>query len=162
MAIEVTPATRSQREISRFLKFTVVGTIGFVVDFSVFNLLAGVFGIWTVLSSMISFAAAVLSNFVWNRYWTYPDSRSKQLTRQAAQFFLVNLAGLVIRTPVYAVLEPPAMRAAQQILERFTVLSTFNLTTPVLGRNLTLAIAVIVVLFWNFGANRIWTYSDVS
>jgi putative flippase GtrA len=30
----------------------------------------------------------------------------------------------------------------------------------VLGRNFALAIAVIVVLFWNFGVNRIWTYSD--
>ncbi|HHH81822.1 MAG TPA: hypothetical protein ENL35_02400 [Chloroflexi bacterium] len=31
-----------------------------------------------------------------------------------------------------------------------------------LGRNLALALAVIVVLFWNFGVNRVWTYSDVS
>ncbi len=162
MATEVKPAARPMRELSRFLKFTVVGGIGFIVDFSVFNLLAGVFDVWTVLASMVSFSAAVMSNFIWNRYWTYPDSRSKQLRRQAAQFFLVNLAGLVIRTPVYAVLEPPSMQAAQQILDRLTALSAINLTTPVLGRNLALAFAVIVVLFWNFGANRIWTYSDVS
>jgi putative flippase GtrA len=29
-----------------------------------------------------------------------------------------------------------------------------------LGRNFALALAVIIVLFWNFGINRIWTYSD--
>ena len=27
---------------------------------------------------------------------------------------------------------------------------------------LALALAVIVVLFWNFGVNRLWTYSDVK
>ena len=31
-----------------------------------------------------------------------------------------------------------------------------------LGVNLALVVAVIVVLFWNFGVNRVWTYSDVQ
>jgi putative flippase GtrA len=30
------------------------------------------------------------------------------------------------------------------------------------GENLALVIAVIVVLLWNFGINRVWTYSDVQ
>jgi putative flippase GtrA len=30
------------------------------------------------------------------------------------------------------------------------------------GENLALVVAVIVVLFWNFGINRVWTYSDVQ
>jgi hypothetical protein len=34
------------------------------------------------------------------------------------------------------------------------------ITAVRLGQNLTLALAVIVVLFWNFFVNRIWTYSD--
>jgi len=31
-----------------------------------------------------------------------------------------------------------------------------------LGSNLALALAVVVVLFWNFSVNRLWTYSDAS
>ena len=31
-----------------------------------------------------------------------------------------------------------------------------------LGGNLALAAAVIIVLFWNFFANRYWTYADVD
>lgn len=31
-----------------------------------------------------------------------------------------------------------------------------------IGENLALVVAVIVVLFWNFGVNRLWTYSDVQ
>ena len=30
------------------------------------------------------------------------------------------------------------------------------------GTLITLVMAVIIVLFWNFAANRLWTYSDVS
>jgi putative flippase GtrA len=35
-----------------------------------------------------------------------------------------------------------------------------RLSPTTLGRNLALAAAVVLVLSWNFGANRIWTYSD--
>jgi putative flippase GtrA len=31
-----------------------------------------------------------------------------------------------------------------------------------LGKNLTLAIAVSVVMLWNFFINRYWTYNDVN
>jgi putative flippase GtrA len=41
-----------------------------------------------------------------------------------------------------------------------TPLTTFD--SALLGRNLALALAVLVVLLWNFGINRIWTYSDVD
>jgi len=32
----------------------------------------------------------------------------------------------------------------------------------VISDNLTLAIAVVIVMFWNFFVNRYWTYSDVE
>jgi len=31
-----------------------------------------------------------------------------------------------------------------------------------LADNFTLAVAVVIVMFWNFFANRYWTYSDVE
>jgi putative flippase GtrA len=36
------------------------------------------------------------------------------------------------------------------------------LPPDVMGENLTLAIAVLIVLFWNFFVNRYWTYNDVE
>jgi putative flippase GtrA len=147
---------RLRRELTRFLKFGFVGIVGAVVDFGTFNLLNAAFGVWSVLASTFSFAAAVTSNFLWNRFWTYPDSRSKPVGRQAAQFALVNLAGWAIRTPIFAFAEPVFIRLVGQ-------LHLAALPDPTqLGRNLALALAVIVVLFWNFGINRLWTYSDVS
>jgi len=150
------PTTRMRRELNRFLKFGFVGIVGAVVDFGTFNLLNVAFGVWSVLASTFSFAAAVTSNFLWNRFWTYPDSRSKPAAHQAAQFALVNLAGWAIRTPIFAFAEPTFIRLVGQ-------LHLAALPDPTqLGRNLALALAVIVVLFWNFGVNRLWTYSDVS
>ncbi|MCK5634820.1 MAG: GtrA family protein, partial [Anaerolineales bacterium] len=93
---------RTRRELNRFLKFSVVGGIGAVVDFGSFNLLANVLGIASIAASIISFSAAVTSNFLWNRYWTYPDSRSKPVSQQIIQFATVNIIGLVIRTPIFA------------------------------------------------------------
>ena len=71
----------NQQERTRFFRFLVVGGIGFIVDFGTFNLLVAVFDVPAVLASVLSFAAAIVSNFIWNRYWTYPDSRSKRISR---------------------------------------------------------------------------------
>lgn len=145
-----------RRELARFLKFSLVGTVGAVVDFGTFNLLTIYGHIWSVAASALSFAAAVTSNFLWNRYWTYPDSRSKPIRRQATQFVIVNLVGLFIRTPIFAYGE----RLLTPLVSRISFPVPAD---PVqIARNLALAVAVIVVLFWNFGVNRLWTYSDIS
>jgi len=148
------------------MKFSVVGVIGAIVDFGIFNLLNSILGLWSLAASVLSFIAAVISNFIWNRFWTYPDSRSKPVRQQALQFALVNTIGLVIRTPIFALSETPMIRMAERLLHILPPsiysqnTSQIQLDHVVIGRNFALAVAVIVVLFWNFGVNRIWTYSD--
>jgi putative flippase GtrA len=145
------------RERTRFLRFAVVGIIGAVVDFGVMNLLTGLFNFPLVLAGTISFIAAILSNFFWNRYWTYPDSRTKPVMQQLMIFAAVSVMGLAIRIPLLALLEPPIERL-------FSGLSwALPIFDPLFyADNLTLAIAVIVVMFWNFFVNRYWTYNDVK
>jgi putative flippase GtrA len=144
------------QERTRFLRFAFVGVIGAVVDFSVFNLCAALIGIPAVIASMISFLAAVASNFLWNRYWTYPDSRSKKVQHQVVQFMVVSLIGLAVRTLLFSWLEP-------RVINFFRGYEIPAPLTPVLlGHNFALATVIIVIMFWNFFANRYWTYSDVS
>jgi putative flippase GtrA len=154
---------RLHRELTRFARFSAVGVIGAVVDFGTFNLLTALLSVWSVLASMISFSAAVISNFIWNRYWTYPDSRSKHVRHQIIQFGLVNLIGLAIRTPIFAFAERPMTNLAVRLLPGLSAALSTPLTfePAALGRNLALALAVLAVLLWNFGVNRLWTYSDV-
>jgi putative flippase GtrA len=154
----MTAILSNPRERSRFMRFALVGVIGAVVDFGTFNLLTSLFRMPAVLASVCSFGAAIVSNFTWNRYWTYPDSRSKRISRQMLQFGLISLIGLLIRTPLFAFLENPLSRMFTSI--HIPVLSTAN--PDFLGHNIALAIAVVVVMFWNFFVNRYWTYGDVD
>ncbi|WP_374685573.1 GtrA family protein [Promineifilum sp.] len=168
------------REAKRFVKFLIVGAIGFVVDFGFFNLLlnpmndlvspgaalytllAGMgFGDYFIthlgptLASSISFVAAVFSNFLWNRYWTYPDSRSRSRRRQFTMFFLVSIVGVLIRIPIVFLMTP----LFRSFISSIGPLQAY---TTRLADNLSLGVAVVVVLFWNFFANRHWTYNDVE
>jgi putative flippase GtrA len=154
----MTVLIHNQRERGRFMRFAVVGVIGAVVDFGVSNLLIQLFGTPLVLAGTISFIAAILSNFTWNRYWTYPDSRSKPITRQLIQFALISVTGLAIRIPILAFLEP----VFESLAYRFNIQLLPFLDAKTVADNFTLAIAVLVVMFWNFFANRYWTYSDVE
>jgi putative flippase GtrA len=147
---------RWQQEGTRFLRFLVVGAVGAVVDFGTFNLLSVELNVYPVVASMISFTAAVTSNFLWNRVWTYPDSRSKPVGTQVGQFSLVSLVGLLVRTPLFAALAP----AWAWLLSRWP--APLPVSQVRAANNLALACAVGVVLIWNFAANRLWTYNDVS
>ena len=146
----------NQKERVRFFRFAVVGVIGAVIDFGTMNLLTRVFDASLVFAGTISFISAIISNFIWNRYWTYPESRSRSIAKQLTMFFAVNLAGMLIRIPILHYVEPPM----------HTFFNGFTLNLPVdadfLAKNFTLALAVGIVMLWNFFANRYWTYNDVD
>jgi putative flippase GtrA len=148
---------RDPRERTRFLKFAVVGTIGAAVDFGVANLLVYVFHTSLLFAGTISFICAIISNFTWNRLWTYPDSRSKSPVAQFIQFSVISVAGLAIRVPILKFGEPLLLRLVESLPFQIPFL-----TPDFLAKNITLAIAVIIVMFWNFFVNRYWTYNDVD
>ncbi len=144
------------KERNRFLKFAVVGTFGAIVDFGIMNLLTHLLDMLLVYAGTISFVCAVISNFIWNRYWTYPESRSRPLLNQLGMFFLVNVAGVVIRIPILHFVEPVMMRFFESPLHISHISAEFY------AKNLTLAVAVGTVMMWNFFVNRYWTYNDID
>lgn len=139
-------ALLSGAEVRRFLKFLVVGAFGFVVDTGALTLLALVFSMNRIAAKGCAFLLAVISNFIWNRLWTYQDSRSKSVLVQAAQFVLVSVVGLGINMLVFG--------WADHLAHRF-VASVYALYIAQVA-------AVGVALMWNFVANRFITYSDVK
>lgn len=149
----------NSKERTRFIRFAIVGAIGAVIDFGVFNLLTNFVDIFktnAVWASVISFILAVISNFTWNRIWTYPDSRNKSFSRQLTQFVTVSVIGLLIRTPLFAWLE-------KILTESLTGRWNFEPLTPVfVAHNISLAIVILIIMLWNFFANRYWTYNDVE
>jgi putative flippase GtrA len=149
---------RDDRERQRFIRFAIVGAIGTVVDFVTFNLLSGVIGMQHIWASVISFCVAVLSNFTWNRFWTYPDSRSKPILKQLGEFAVVNVIGLGIRTPLFSILSRVFVKGFDLLI----FLPMGLITSKFLGHNSALAFAIIVVMLWNYFVNRYWTYNDVK
>jgi putative flippase GtrA len=119
-----------------------VGAIGAIIDFALLNLLRGVFGWPLFWANTVSVSVAILSNFTWNRFWTYPESRTRKKRKQLPQFVLINIVGLLINNLIVVGLDA--------------------LLVPHIGEpwsyNLAKAVAIGVVLFWNFGINRLWTY----
>jgi putative flippase GtrA len=144
-----------KQERLRFLKFSFVGVTGTIVDFGVMNLMSLVFHLPLLWAQAISFTIAVVNNFLWNRYWTYPDSRSKRPPQQLIQFVLINLAGILVRTPLISWLNNFILGALNNATIRLP------LENYVISQNAALAVSILLILFWNFFANRYWTYGDV-
>jgi len=155
------------KEAERFAKFMVVGTLGFIIDFGMLTILIEVvdlpglvaentpfsetFGL--VLSNTISFSLAVVSNFTFNRYWTYPESRSRRKRVQLPQFALVSVIGLFLNNLIFALTTP----LFDRLLETLSIFPE-----QVAGYIPAKMLATVTVLFWNFFINRYWTYGDVE
>jgi putative flippase GtrA len=159
------------KEFERFSKFLVVGTLGAAIDFATFRGLDALDWFEPVTLTLpfglriseagttggIAFLLAVISNFLWNRYWTYPDSRTKPMVSQFVTFLGINAAGLLIRTPILEYLSTPFGNLEHSLFPQVS-----EQTVIAMGRSTAWVLAVLIVLFWNFFVNRYWTYNDVK
>lgn len=163
MIAKLTTLTQTnQKEFTRFCKFSVVGALGAVIDFGLLNLLVQLAGFPKLLANACSFTAAVISNFIWNRLWVYPETRGEPLRKQFAQFFVVNLAGLAINTAIFYGSDRWLLGEAGLLAEPIGALAlAIGMAHFDLAYNGAKVIATGVVLFWNFFVNRLWTFRHV-
>ena len=136
-----------KREAGRFAKYTIVGVSGTIVDFGILNLLIFLFG-WDsdfsiLMASIISFSAAIINNFTWHSLWTFREARGLNRRVQFVRFTVVSLVGLILNSTIF------------YLSNRFLYAP---LVSSALSIQLAKATASGLVLFWNFGANRVWTY----
>jgi putative flippase GtrA len=160
------------KEMERFLRFAVVGASGAVIDLGLVFILQQTIlpptrGLTAALASGIAAATAVLSNFIWTRYWVYPESRSRSMRRQLAMFTTVSVIGLGFRFlwvlftafPVGNFITPIVAPLIQSVSGSFEM---NQFTSARIGTIVTQLVAMVVVMLWNFYANRHWTYNDVE
>jgi putative flippase GtrA len=147
----------NRRERNRFVKFALVGISGTIIDIVFFNLFNQRFGILPIPAKVFSFSIAVFNNFFWNRIWTYPESREISFSKQFAQYLLISIVGLLINTTIFALTDQYLIHLSERILP-----INFPVSPTVVGHNTSIAIATIVVLFWNYFANRYWTYRRIK
>lgn len=160
------------KELERFLKFAVVGVTGAIVDFGTLITLQSTIlppksDLNVAIATTIAFVLAVLSNFIWTRMWVYPDSRSRSMRRQLALFFFISFIGWFARTiwitTTYYEIGHWLMPAALPIVQMFSPGYVPSVIAEErLGSVVAQLIAMVVVMLWNFFANRHWTYNDVE
>ena len=156
------------REVERFIKFAFVGTLGFIIDVGIViilqnSLLPPENDQNVLLANSIAFVLAVCHNFLWNRVWTYPDSRSYSVHRQLTQFAIVNVIGLVIRNLwINGTYEHLGQLSTTILQGAFFDYMPQLIDQNKLGTTIALVIGVLIVMIWNFLANRFWTYNDVE
>ncbi|MFL1460985.1 GtrA family protein [Roseococcus sp. DSY-14] len=123
--------------IGQFLRFGVVGGVGFVVDAAVL-LAAMALGLDKYSGRLLSYLAAVSTTFALNRAWTFRDRRSGEggLAAQWARFAALNLVGFAANYGTYA------------------LLVAFTATHPVLG----VAAGALAGMGFNFALSRRYVF----
>lgn len=142
MATLSTPLPK--QEVTRFTRFLTVGAVGTLLDFSILTLLK-LAGLPTLAANSLSFTAGLLNNFTWNRLWTFGDAVNADWRKQLAQFTLVSLVGLALNNLIVLSLE-----------DIFGII----LGEPQWGYLPAKVLATGVVVFWNYFANKTWTFKN--
>lgn len=124
--------------VRQFAKFAVVGFGNFLLDGAGLFLLRRA-RIFPELAKGLSFVAAAISSYYFNRRWTF-RSKDGKVALQYLKFMVVALVGLGINTGAFSV-------AFRQI----------KVVEP-----LAFVIAAAAATLWNFFANKLWTFNDNS
>ena len=146
---------RPKSEPERFLRFILVGIVNTLVDFGVFNLMAGAAKLPLLTSQAISFIAGVTTSFFLSRKFVFPEANGGNVVGQLPKFLVINLIGLGIRS-----FSIPKLN--NLFLGVFGNAKLLGLTPEFLSRNLAWAISTLIVLSINFFGNRAWTFRSNS
>ena len=111
-----------------FIRFCVVGSVGFLVNLVFLTLLHGIVKLHVTPAQLISAELALLSNFVLHNAWTFKNHQHTSTWNKLVRFHMSSWTGVVITTVVVSV-----------------GVEHFKLSTLV-----SLVIASAIAMFWNF------------
>lgn len=137
--------------VTQLGRFGLVGLVGLAIDVGVFNLLR-----LTVLSpdnmhegpvvaKVISTSLAIVANWLGNRYWTFGRERRPHWVREAVEFGLVSIGGMLIALG--------CLWVSHYALGLTSVVAD-NISTNVVGLVLGTAFRFTFYRLWVFGAHR--------
>jgi putative flippase GtrA len=90
------------RLLAEFLKFGVVGALGFVVDATVVYALRTSLGL--IGAGLVAYVVAATANWLMNRLWTFRGQGSLPLHEEWARYLAANMAGFVLNRGTYVIL----------------------------------------------------------
>lgn len=82
--------------INQILKFGVVGGIAFIIDYSVLFICTEFFGIYYLISSLISFSVSTVFNYIASIKWVFDVNQKKSQKKNFILFIVFSVIGLVL------------------------------------------------------------------
>ena len=120
----------------RFIKFSIVGFSGLIIDFSITYILKEKLRVQKYIANSTGFILAASSNYFLNRIWTFENS-APEIFEQYTKFILFSVIGLGINNLILYYLHDR---------------KGINFYISKLA-------AIVVVVIWNFSANVIFTFN---
>jgi putative flippase GtrA len=95
--------TRIRPMLPEFLKFCLIGGIGMVIDLGGAGVLHASYHVEPLAAKAVSVTAATVFTYAGSRFWTFKHRENQSVRREAALFFVLNVAGLLIAEAVLGV-----------------------------------------------------------
>lgn len=125
--------------IINFIKYTMVGTLGLVLDMTTLYLLVEYAHFPVLIATALAFMVAIVNNFILHKFWTFRD-KSKHIKRQFTAFFVISVFNFIITIG--------CMYIFYDLLHIWYMFAKF--------------ITAIIVLIFSYIANRIFTFKKIN
>jgi putative flippase GtrA len=138
-------------ELLQLAKFGIVGGVGVVVNFAVFN------GLWLtvfnpttmphgpLLATVVATLAAIGVNWLGNRYWAFAADRQRNTAREGLEFLLASLVGMFV--PLICI------GVSRYLLGLHSLLAD-NIATNVVGLILGTVVRYALYKYWVYSPRR--------
>ena len=137
--------------LPQLARFGTVGLVGLVIDVALFNLLRvtvlapELIAEGPVIAKVVSTSVAIAVNWLGSRYWTFRLERRRPAAREAVEFAVVSIGGLLIAV---------ACLVVSRYVLGFTSLLADNIATNVVGLALGSTFRFVLYRAWVFHPRR--------
>ena len=128
------------KNINNVIKYSIVGGIAFIVDFSIFYTAINFIEINYFVSGIYSFIAGVFVNYFLARRFVFYNHNKVKKSTEFVGVYLISGIGLLIH--------------------QFTIYSLFEFINSDIYASKILASAI--VFLWNYNMRRIYLYGEIS
>src|SRR3989338_899039 len=114
--------------LGKFGKFLVVGGVGFIINWVVFNILLSLLNIRPEIANLAGAALAIFSNYNFNNLWTFGERKANSITRyflKMLQFYATSSFGVIfIQTGTIFVLGSLFGRENKLLINLYFIIGT--------------------------------------
>lgn len=84
-------------KLKHISRFSLVGVLNTLVDFTIFTMFNGVFGMDYIVSQISGYSLGIANSFIFNKKWTFNETKgNSKAYYELLRFVLVNLISLTI------------------------------------------------------------------